>query len=596
MDVRLDALMRVDPESGNLLRAASAAGGRIPFGGNGLAETLTSEWIQRDGETESLDVVVVPGSSAALDLQTLLQKLPQKTKVFWMEVDSARVFSMFLRCPLESHVESGRLCLALGRDESLGVARFRKMWTLSQAPRFKIFDQAGVSPADNTYYNTVLRAICKTVTLDVFNMGTLICRGGLWQMNTLTNLPILLRNPGVRSLRQAFPGKPALVVGAGPSLNGALPYLKQCAGEFVVISTGTALRALRKAGIRPDLVVAVDAHPLMASQFEVACDDLYLACSTLLYPPALRKFKGVFSGTLEANPIDRWLDEVTTDRGGLLAAGTVTSTAIDLAVQMGCNPILAVGFDLSLASDGTTHAANTMYHGVRVDTAYPDLVWVPGNHAEKVPTTPQFRNYITLIEKYVARHPEQAFINVTDAGARIAGMTVVPTADLGRYTQGALGAAGLIEARYEADRVDYRSSVAGALNEHLAQLESMVGTAKQAAQICNQLLMVMRDTHPDSVGELQKLADELEASDAAIGKFQASSFLIEMSLWPAIYWLETRKEAYEKSYPEAVFMYKRWRQFYQQIAGASMWTRDLLAGILKEMNVRESGCCLKVEV
>jgi hypothetical protein len=552
-----------------------------------FATLLTLSWVRQNAATEAPDIVIVPGSGTGLDLGTLMNELPRHCRVLWMEVDPVLAAKAFLRWPVEEYVADGRMQMVLGLDEKLAEKRFLETWNLNHSAMFKICDQLNVNPDADRFYNKVLRSICKSVSLDLFNIGTLICRGGLWQMNTLTNLPVLLRNPGVKALFGAFPRKPALVVGAGPSLDAALPHLVACAKGFVIISTGTALRALKKVGIRPDIVVAVDGHPLTASQFETPCGDLYLACSTLAFPPGLRKFKGLFSGTLDANPIDKWFDEVTEQHGQLLAAGTVTSSGVDLAVQMGCDPVVTIGFDLSLAEDGTTHASNTMYHGVRVAPDEQKLVRLPGNYRETVATTRQFQLYATLLERYVEGHPYVQFVNVTDAGIRIKGMSLVRAARLGEFSTLPFDAAGIVARIHRGASRDYGAEVTTELTNHLKRLNSVADTARRAAAICNRLMIMPGSRDPDSVETMKRLMVELDEKDMALQEMKACSFLLEMSLRPACFWMATRKTEDEQSYSETVFTYKRWRQFYEQIAGAAMWTRDVVEQALDGIKPRE---------
>jgi hypothetical protein len=326
--------------------------------------------------------------------------------------------------------------------------------------------------------------------------------------------------------------------------------------------------------------VAVDAHPKTASQFQTPCNELYLACSTLVYPPVPRKFKGVFSGTLDANPIDAWLDQLTETRGRLLAAGTVTSTALDLAVHMGCDPVVSIGFDLSLANDGTTHAQNTMYHQVRANPDDNELVRVPGNYQDTVITTPQFKNYLILLEKYIARNPTTRFIDVTGAGAKVTGMTLAPTASLAEFSAAPFDAAGMVANLHQSFRQDYSATVGADLDDHIIRLDKAANTARRAARICNELMMLPAVSRPDDLATMERLCGELETADHSFQELQASSFLLEMSLWPVCYWLTAHKADGGAAPAEVVATYKRWREFYEQIAGAALWTRDVIKQVM----------------
>src|SRR5690606_10036454 len=52
--------------------------------------------------------------------------------------------------------------------------------------------------------------------------------------------------------RHAFQQLPVFIVGNGPSLDQCFDYLHQYKDQVVIISCGTALKALHKHGIKPD--------------------------------------------------------------------------------------------------------------------------------------------------------------------------------------------------------------------------------------------------------------------------------------------------------------------------------------------------------
>ena len=63
-------------------------------------------------------------------------------------------------------------------------------------------------------------------------------------------------------MKGLFAGKPALVLAAGPSLDEALKVIPRIRNGFVVISTGTALKPARRAGIRTILLPAQNERDL----------------------------------------------------------------------------------------------------------------------------------------------------------------------------------------------------------------------------------------------------------------------------------------------------------------------------------------------
>jgi len=593
LDGRIARLAEYDSDSAEILkRQARPATTEAPPARTN-AEAAARAWIAENIVEKDHNAVILAGSGSGLDMVAFMAALPRSCVAFWVEHDPAIALATFTRIPVEEYVASGRMRIAIADNSDKIKDRFLDIWNLSRAPQFCWCELGIDTDEERRFYHEAILSICRAVQMQIFNLGTMICRGSLWQFNTLRNLTHIMRNPGVQALDGAFHGLPALIVGAGPSLNRMLPWLSKCAGGYTVISTGTALRALNKAGIRPDLVVAVDAHPLTASQFTVPCNDLILACSTLVYPPAANRFGRLFCGTLNANPIDAWLDGIMGARGSLLAAGTVTSTAIDLAIRMGCNPVVCIGFDLSLADDGTTHAQNTMYHGVKMDKNYVEFTQIPGNYSEWVTTTHQFRNYVALIEQYIETKPGVTFINVNDAGAKIRGMALAPPERLADFAAEPFGAAAKLSAIHSSFITPATAAIAAELEENAARLDEIAAMARRSATLCNRLMTVMLSPTYEALSEMKSLIGELDRADEQMAALKEASFLLEMSLWPAQYAANMARADHEKRLTDAAFINKRRRMLYEQTCGAAMWTRDLLNTVVGELrsaaNVRADG-------
>lgn len=585
-DQRLERLSKADARTAAILRTwLNAADGDRPD--TGRRSRLSPDFLAQFGgsrETADERILILLGAPEAVDLANLLAILPEPVRLFLLERNATRALNLFRQFPIESYIEKGRLIAAIGDDEEEVEGRFFQMLNVQRSPEFEFLDPQTSTPADMGLYIELLTRICKAVRLDLFNAGTLVSRGPLWQHNTIVNLPHLIANPGVSRLRNILCGKPALIVAAGPSLNDSLHSLAKVRDSFVVISTGTALRALRAAGIRPDLVAAVDASHLTAPQFETPCDDLYLACSSLVFPPILPKFRGLFSGTLDASPIDRWIDSLTTPRGSLFAGGTVTSSAIDLAVIMGCDPVVTIGLDLCFADDGTTHADNTMYHGRRLDPK--NLLRVPGNLQEQVYTSNQFHCYIHFLEEYIEHHPRTQFVNANHGGARIQGMKVTSPSGLGCLAGERFDATAVIQrvhASYSCpDRAPQQAREE--LERVRAQLDRILADVQRGAMLCNQLIMILRSPRAGDDAVAREHMSELDAIDRRVAEAQESSVFLKMSLWPATYQAGTRPAHHEQRYAGNLLAGKRCRELYEQIGGAARWTRDALQGVIQGLS------------
>lgn len=174
--------------------------------------------------------------------------------------------------------------------------------------------------------------------------------GAPYLLNTLSNLRALATEGDVASLDQASPGMPAILVGAGPSLDDAMPALRDAQKSALIISVDTALRPLLAAGISPHLVVAVDPGEANARHLWdlPPCPETYLVTEASVDPIGLEHFRGrTFLFSVSDHEPWPWLKAHGHSRGRLRAWGSVLTSAFDLALRMGCDPIVFTGADLA---------------------------------------------------------------------------------------------------------------------------------------------------------------------------------------------------------------------------------------------------------
>ncbi len=527
------------------------------------------------------DIVILPGIGRPGRVESMLELLPETSKVLVIEREYQAAAGFFLRYPVEDLVEQGRLRMALGEDPDVALANLLAVMDMPKCPSLGIFSFPELPAEDIKLYESILKKIRDGIRANLMNMCTLATHGPLWQYNTIRNLPILISNPGVSQLADIFTNRPAIVVAAGPSLNKALKQFRNIADRFVIISVGTALKPLRKAGVKPDIVVTVDASRLTGAQFDIRCNNLYLACSSIAFPEVLPKFKGIFSGCINVNPVGKWISSFGDEKGAIYSGGTVSATAIDLAVKMGCNPVICTGLDLCAAADGTSHADNTMYHGHHEKEG--SLIPTPGNYRETVYTNKQFFVYRELISAYVRNHTETRFINATDDGARIEDMELRPTSDIPSFAAEPRDSHAMIRNRYESWTQPETSSACAEIEKVIQLLGEIREGATEAAMITNELIVMMRSPSRENENDVRQKLDALNAFDEKIIDQRESSLVIDMSLRPIYYMMGKKLERPNERCSDAVAANIQSRNLYKQMVGAAAWTEKLLEIALKEI-------------
>ncbi len=570
----------LDADWENLLRdSAESTGALTPDDTQIGADVLA--WLQTERQGDKPFFAVVFGCLSMAEFTAVSARLKKYDRLLMLEADPARVLHFLQANLADRWIRDGRIGLAVSREKAIIKHQFFSMYFPKWEPTMHILDTGRSAPGDRAMFMETLREVREEIRLDVFNAGTLICRGPLWQFNTLKNLPLLVSHPGIRALENAFPGKPALVVAAGPSLNEALPFIRQNADRFVIITTGTALRPLRECGVRPDLVVAVDGSHLIGPQFETECSDLYFACSSLVYSDITNRFRGLFSGGLEASPLDHWIDSKITPRGMIYAGGTVTCSAMYLAALMGCPTACTVGLDLCFRDDGTTHANRTMYDNHRANPQ--SLVQVPGNYRPTVSTTQQFQCYIDLIRDFITKFPGVTFVNFNSDGARIDGMKVAPVQSMSEWAASPFDAYGVICVRHG----DFHPAGLDALREELLEvrngLDRVLRRGWEGAELSNRIIMHLKAPAHDSLADIRVCVEQLSVLEDELEEAKTSNVFTRMSLWPAFYEFSAhQRESERPSIEDQTETFLRFRKLYEQVAGASKWTRDALDQVLKE--------------
>jgi hypothetical protein len=517
----------------------------------------------------SAELLMVYGGMTSQDVEWILRHRHPASRIFWLDNHHPALSDC-----LDTAVVAGDVVVTPVNERAIEL--FFSLYDPKADLAFTLLNARRTPESDQLLCEEFMRGLHEQLRMDVFNAGTLVTKGPLWQNNTLQNLPYILRNPGVSVLTDCFKGRPAIVAGAGPSLTAAIPYLKKVKDQVVIISTGTALAPLRQAGIRPDLVIAVDGSPLIGKQFKQPCEDLYLVGSTLVYPGIPGLFKGLFFSLLDFSPIDQWVKQISAVDGRLSAGGTVTACGMDLAVTMGCNPVVTVGLDLAYGDDGGSHADGTMYHGVK--QARNGLMPVPGNWQDEVYTTRQFSCYIQLVKQYVESRATTQFINVTNGGARIGGMNLQPIIYLEGPFGEAFDARQIIEDLHRTHLPAEPETAEKNLREIADYLESVQSHCRNGAMASNRLLLMQRRpdrVHPD---EMRACLQVLRDTDAVLEKSGEGDYdFLKMSLWPAAYELASKPQESERHYSsESERNLSRSRRFYEQTAGAAKWTRQLV--------------------
>lgn len=230
--------------------------------------------------------------------------------------------------------------------------------------------------------------------------------------------------------------KPVFICGSGPSLDEALPFLKENRDKINLFCGGSALVPLYKEGITPDLHFEIERTDELADWVSVLGDEEYFKSVTLVTmntvsDKVIEQFGKVY---MYAKPNDGGTDLLYSSypqefqKIMLLYASnpTVTNAATAFAARTGFKELYFVGMDLGFKDENQHHSKTSIYYGD--DPYFEDeynlvrgsLKEVPGNFSDTVYTISIFDWARHSIE-YVLRRPQYSDIrayNCSD-GAKI---------------------------------------------------------------------------------------------------------------------------------------------------------------------------------
>ena len=386
------------------------------------------------GGAPAVVFVICPGLGYVIEA---IGRRAPSTKVIAIEPFPALARAMLARRDWRDWLESGRLTMLVGPDYrgAAEVGRLISPQVIASTSIVELPVMRRECPDDSARARAIARRILDGAQL---NAEARRAFAGRYLLNTLRNLPAIAEEGDVAALRGAFAGVPAIVVAAGPSLDTNIPYLKSLQGRAVIIAVDTTLRPLRAAGIQPHIVVAVDPSEMNARHM-LGLDDTdgsWLVSEGSIDPRVFPQFAGhVFSFKVSNHQPWAWLRTHGFDRGTLRAWGSVLTTAFDLALDMGCDPVVFAGADLAypggvhycrgtMNEDPRNHFASAevrahgfteaLRHHQRVTCVETD---VHGQPIESTPQFVQFRDWlVSRAEEAVQEAAGRRILNATGAG------------------------------------------------------------------------------------------------------------------------------------------------------------------------------------
>lgn len=227
-----------------------------------------------------------------------------------------------------------------------------------------------------------------------------------------------------------FKNVPAIICGAGPSLEKQIPFLKELKDKALIIAGGSSLNALSFGGVLPHFSTALDPNQEQAVRIRTNnAAHLPFLYRNRAHVEALSLIKGpklyvVGSGGFEVS--DFFEERLGIENEFIDEGHNVINFLCEIVTRLGCNPIIFVGLDLAYTDLKSYSTGVVKEVKLTPETLPKTAILHTKPTGEQIWTEWKWLGEAKWIEEYAKEHPDFTFINATEGGLGIAGIEAMP--------------------------------------------------------------------------------------------------------------------------------------------------------------------------
>ncbi|MCA8940451.1 MAG: DUF115 domain-containing protein, partial [Planctomycetes bacterium] len=317
-------------------------------------QTRLGEFVKNFEKLGNPDAVFLLGIGTPDMLWAVRDALPADCALVIIEPGVELTLRMLISADLSEFFETPYTALVTAPDDfelQRQVENVVAMWGLSEIqmvvnPMRPLGDdliQLAVSMISNAVNNVQIAAA------NVAHFGNQIID------NVAANLPAAAESRDANALASVFAGKPAVIVGAGPSLDSDLATLKANADKAVVIAVDAAVKALSDAGVPIDLAVTLDVIGVKKGFLASVPEGTPVVSLLGAHPDLVESESTKRFFVSDEHPLSKWCAAIL-NLPVFPAMGNVAHLAYVMAKGAGCGKVCFVGVDYCLAENDKVYA------------------------------------------------------------------------------------------------------------------------------------------------------------------------------------------------------------------------------------------------
>lgn len=256
--------------------------------------------------------------------------------------------------------------------------------------------------------------------------------GVVFYRNFYVNLLELPSSYWGNGLFEQFENIPAIICGAGPSLNKNIDLLNGLKDKALIFAGSSSLSALIPKGIIPHFGAGVDPNRGQLPRIELAAPyKIPFFYRSRLFNPALKAVTGpklYLTGT-GGYDVAEWFEQELGIEGKSLDEGhNIVNFCIEIAQALGCNPIILVGLDLAYTdqqhyADGIIENLQLTAEDLKMNEDFANQPIIRNDiNGKPVQTLWKWLTESEWISKYAKDNPEVTLINATEGGIGFEGV------------------------------------------------------------------------------------------------------------------------------------------------------------------------------
>lgn len=318
----------------------------------------------------------------------------------------------------------------LQQDEFQNKPIFNELtWTYFEIPwimsSLKLYQEVNPEGFSKYQHEIAFQFEQKKIIVDEY----LKC-GIVFFRNFYSNLLQLPHSYWGNGLFNRFPHVPAIICGAGPSLNKNIDLLPELKNRALIFAGGSALNALIPKGIIPHFGVALDPNLFQYSRVAVTQPyQIPFFYRQRLFHEALQAITGprLYLTGEDGYATPLWFEKQLNIEGEVLEGGhNVVNFSLQVARALGCNPIIIIGTDLAFTNqecyaDGIATNLNLAEEDLKIPKS--DAVVLQNDiNGQPIYTLWKWISESRWISHFAELHPELTVINATEGGLGFKGV------------------------------------------------------------------------------------------------------------------------------------------------------------------------------